>query len=476
MLKVINHEGNRYLRNQEIGIVVNNMDDEGSAAAGINCRDAAYHIGLSIHDLFRGTGAKLTDDANIDYVPWDENLSDPKAKKLESIVTSASAGADAVQDILHNGKKALSIGGNHTRGFDVIGALRYCHEQGIEMGLIWVDAHADLNTPETTPSGNIHGMVAATLTGRGPKELLALLKEAPFLKPENIMYVGLNDVDDQEGAPSTERQYLEELKALGMTVCEMPDVKNKDDPEKMPQKVLDKVAAFSDRLREKGGKLWVELDADVFDVQDMKAAVMDNTLGGMRAKQGYELFELIGKKNDILGMGISELAPDKDPEKEGAKIMAHCVAKAFGIANPVYEELKKRHPDRVNIYTLDPTKEQYSVGFRRFYKEPGCEYVTSGNQDCYVVKDGAVIEIKRFGGPSEEPQDIAPGMRVKARGTGIRYLGYDVGTIERIILPNTERETDHVLVVRTNSGLVRNMKIGEVLILNGGDIDTIAQA
>jgi arginase family enzyme len=467
MIKHIKIEGNRDLDGEEIGIVVNNSDDEGSAEVGVNCRDAAYHIGTHVHDLFRGSGARLRDEAHIDFSVKDTpGNSDPKAKKLEAVVESATEGADAVQKILESGKTPLSLGGNHTRGLDVIGALRYCHEHGIEMGLIWVDAHADLNTPETTPSGNIHGMVSAVLTGRGPKELIDLLRGAPFLKPENIMYIGLNDVDDQEGVPSTERQYLEELKILGVKAYEMDEVKNPENEDEMPQHILDAITEMGARLEKKGGKLWIELDADVFRKEDMPAAVMDNVRGGMRVTQGYHLFDHIGCTTKPLGMGASEISGDKDSNMVGAEIIARCVGKTMGIREPLYDELKRQYPDSANVYTLDPAKEQYYVGSRRFYKEPGCEYVEAGgNKDCFVVKDGQVIEIKRFA-IQADPQDIALGTRIRISDWGSRYLGQGEGTIERIIIPYTERETDHILTVRMDDGRTKKLKIGEVEILS----------
>ena len=98
MIQNIRLEGNRDLDGEEIGIVVNNSDDQGSAESGVNCKDAAIHIGAHIHDLFRGSGARLRDEARIDFsvanTPGNNN---PKAKKLEAIAEAGTKGADGVQ-------------------------------------------------------------------------------------------------------------------------------------------------------------------------------------------------------------------------------------------------------------------------------------------------------------------------------------------------------------------------------------------
>ncbi len=469
MVKVIKHEGNRDLSNERIGIVINNSDDQGSAEAGINCDRAAYYFGLNIHHIFAGTGAQLNDDARIDFrvdnsLLWNHNS---KAKKLEAVVEAAAKGADAVEQILREGKTALSLGGNHVRGLDIIGALRYCHELGIELGLIWVDAHPDLNTPETTPSGNIHGMVSAVLTGKGPQELLELLKGAPFIRPENIIYVGLNSIDDQEGQENTERKYLEELKSMGVKSFEMTDVRNKENPDKMPQKVLDAITELGGRLKQKGGKLWVELDVDVFRKEDMPGAVMDNN-DGMLATQGYHLFEHIGKTMTPIGMGVSELSPEKDRDGAGANVVARCVGHTMGVHHPLYDELKKRDPDEVNLFTLDPSREKFTIGDRWRYKRPDCEYVLS-DSNYFVLQNGKCIGVVR-NSYNNNVSDISLGSRVKVNSHG----SSGVGTVTGIMVPYSERfRTDDIVDVRLDgNGHSGQYKVGELTVMEGEEAET----
>lgn len=468
MIKVLSHEQNRDIQGHEFAIVVNNADDKGSAEAGVNCNQAAYHIGLRLHHLFAGTGVRLDDQAIIDYRAEDTpGNRDPKAKKLEAVVSAAQKGADAVELQLRYGRTVLSLGGNHVRGFDVIGAMRFAHERGIELGLIWVDAHPDLNTPQSTITGNLHGMVSAVLTGKGgPRELLELLKGAPFIKPENIMYIGLNSIDNPKGQELTERKYLDELQALGTKVFEMGEVRNPKNRDKMPKHILEAISEFGGRLQEKGGEVWVELDADVFRTADMPGAVMDNKRG-MRAKQGYDLFRHIGRSMPVMGMGVSELAPDKDPDHKGAEVVSRCIAHTMGVNHPLYKELKTAEPDAVNVYTFDKTREKIHLGKNRWlYKRPGYEYLQpngdpydTGMQDCYVCRDGKVVEILRGGWDDTRP-DIRIGSTVDIR----TYFGSGHGTVTKIVMPYTEGQTDDNIQVERTPGNHDYYKINELIV------------
>jgi len=461
--RIIHLEGNRDLSQETFGIVAQNADDGGSAEEGVFCRDIIHHAGNEIWGIFDGSGAKLQGEA---VVLFDDSNSegndDPKEKKLAAVVEAAAEGANAVEHALDKGETVLSIGGNHVRGYDVIGAMRHCHKNGIELGLIWVDAHPDLNTPETTPSGNLHGMVSAVLTGKGPKDLLDLLEGASFIKPENIIYVGLNDVDDQEGQDHTERSYLEELKAKGVGVkaFEIDDVKNPKDQDKIPQPILDAVTDLGHRLEEKGGKLWVELDVDVFRKEDMPAAVMDND-NGMRVEQGYDLFKHIGKITHPLGMGVSELSQNKDPDHVGAKIVAHCIAHTMGISEPLYHEVAKNDPETVNIYAIDETREIIDLGNRRIYKKPGCEYVRRkhGYYTWYVTKDEEVIEIKDG---RNNIKNFSLGCKVQVNPMAVNQFGSRIGTIVKMHMPGTNGRDDIILDVEFEGGGAFSYRISEV--------------
>ena len=134
----------------------------------------------------------------------------------------------------------------------------------------------------------------------------------------------------------------------------------------------------------------------------------------------------------------------------------------MGVNHPLYDELKKREPDTVNIFTLDPSRETISIGRRWLYKRPGCEYIQSSNMDYYVVKDGEVQEILRNSWNQEVP-DIRVGARVRVES----YMPSGTGTVTKIIVPGTDRRrTDDILMVKLDTGHEGYYKIGEVRMLN----------
>lgn len=435
---------NEDLTGRTLAIVQNNADD---GAGGASCKDAGMWVGRRIHDAFNGTRMCLRDVGAVNFEDDESGESDPRAKKLHQIVSSTEEGADHIQQALERGELVLSLGGNHVRGLDVIGALRYCHEQGIELGLVWVDAHPDANTPESSLTGDIHGMVSAVLMGRGPKELLDLLKGAPFIKPENVIYVGLNAIDHPRGKEHTELTYLRELMQKGTRCFTMRDMKASPSENVIPQDVSEAILNLGQRLKAKGGKVWVELDVDVFCKKDMPAAVMDNP-EGMRTEQGYDLFRQIGLHLPVIGMGVSKLSPIKDTDdQQSATVVATCVASTFGVRNIPYSLQMHGIPERPNTFApdYDPHRQAITIGTRYFYPEPDCEYVRKGGgmYEIFIVKEGKVIGIKAG---SESVPDLHIGTRVFSQRHGC------YGTIEQIVIPYTEGRTDDVLDIRLEDG------------------------
>ncbi len=448
---------NQDLTGEKLAILHNNADDGGGGVSSKN--GGLFVLGRRIHDALAGTQMRIRDVGVVNFDDMEETGNDPKMNKLRQIVRSTAEAADHVEQALSRGERVLSLGGNHVRGLDVIGALRWCHEQGIELGLVWVDAHPDANTPETSLTGDIHGMVSAVLLGHGPEELLALMKGAPFLKPENVIYVGLNAIDNPKGREKTELTFLQELVKQGTQCFTMRDMKASSGPDLIPEKASGAIANLGERLKAKGGKAWVELDADVFRQEEVPAAVMDNP-NGMPAEQGYDLFEQIGHHLPVIGMGVSELSPGKEtPNGRSGKVIARCVAGAMGISNIPYSLQMDGNSERPNTFDpqYDPSRETVTLGMRHFYPEPGCEYEMDGSGGMYnifIKKDGRVIGVKA-------KHEHIPDLRIGSRVFLPKCNCY--GTIQKIVMPYTDGRTDDVLDIELDSGQVKTMvKIPEV--------------
>ena len=120
-------------------------------------------------------------------------------KFKEEITDTCKQLREVVRKALHEKELPISIGGDHSLAIgSIFGAQAYCYEKGLTLGVIWLDAHADINTPESSETGNIHGMPLATLLGMGHSSLLDLCKPAPFLDGKQVYLAGVRDVDEKE--------------------------------------------------------------------------------------------------------------------------------------------------------------------------------------------------------------------------------------------------------------------------------------
>lgn len=148
--------------------------------------------------------------------PETQDVYDPRLRYLPEITKASEALALHVKNALDTGYFPLILGGDHSMSIgSLAGIAAHCQAEKKRLGVIWVDAHSDINTPETTPSGNIHGMPVAVNLGIGAQELLYVGGNFTKLKPENITMVGLRSVDPGEWSL---------IKLLGIDAYSMSEV------------------------------------------------------------------------------------------------------------------------------------------------------------------------------------------------------------------------------------------------------------
>ena len=141
------------------------------------------------------------------------------AKYLAPIAECCSELARIVTDVVEKGQFPLVLGGDHSVGVGTVaGVANAFRRRQQKIGLIWVDAHADMNTPEITPSGNVHGMPLASCLGRGPRELTDIFGYAPKLEGRNTVLIGLRDVDERE------REVVRELGVVAFTMRDIDEL------------------------------------------------------------------------------------------------------------------------------------------------------------------------------------------------------------------------------------------------------------
>jgi arginase len=226
----------------------------------------------------------------------------------------------AVTASLAAGRLPLVMGGDHSIAIGSIAAVaRHCAAAKIPLTVVWLDAHADFNTPQTSPSGNIHGMPVAVLCGEGPPELAGLGGRAPILAPDQIIQLGIRSVDHVEKAAV--------LKA-GLTVYDMRAI----DERRMRDVMKDVVAHITKR----GGHLHLSFDVDFLD-PSIAPGVGTTVTGGPTYRESQLCMEMLYETGLLGSLEITELNPALDLRNQTAELVVELVASLFG------EQILSRH-------------------------------------------------------------------------------------------------------------------------------------
>ncbi len=280
--------------------------DLGQNQRGVDMGPSAIrYAGLSAR--LRAAGRKLHDDGNL-YVPVRDSLSCESCGEFrDSIQRVCQAAYDAAVETVELDEIPLFLGGDHSLSLGTIGGVT-CHEP---VGVIWVDAHADSNTPETSPSGNIHGMPVATLLGDGFPELVAVGRPGAKLLARDIVMIGLRDLDGGEKGW---------LKQKGVRTYTMRDLDERG-MAVVAREALDYLGGHK--------RLHLSLDMDALD-PDVAPGVGTPVPGGLSYREAQLLMEIIADSEKLASADIVEINPILDQSNHSAAIAVELVASLFG--------------------------------------------------------------------------------------------------------------------------------------------------
>lgn len=262
--------------------------------------------------LLSGLGLTVEDIGNV-VVP-DRALigADPDAT-LAAIATVCAEVATLTARAVRSGVRPLVLGGDHSLAAgSVAGVATALAERNERLGLIWLDAHGDLNTPSTSPSGNVHGMPVAHLLGLGDARLSRLSTQFPAIRPEHLVYVGLRDLD------AAEQQLIAEL---GLHAFTMRDI-----DERGLRAVMDDAVRIATRGT---GGLHLSCDADWIDPREAPG-VGTPVRGGATLREAHLAMEIIHDSGALLAMDLVEINPILDRQNHTAELAADLIASAFG--------------------------------------------------------------------------------------------------------------------------------------------------
>lgn len=297
-----------------MNIAITNMHlDLGAGRRGTDMGPSAMHVAGLVPKLMR-LGHTVVSVEPIEAKSYENaDAGDPQARFLPVIHRSCTLLADRVDRGLEAGEFPLVLGGDHSQAIGTISGLaRYWRRRRRSIGVVWVDAHTDMNTPDTSPTGNIHGMPLATLLGHGPPSLVAIAGAEPALRPENVAILGARDIDATE-APL--------VKELGVRVYTMSEL----DSRGTSACVQEAFAIAS------AGTVGVHLSFDLDGIDPDEAPGVGTAVpGGLTFRESHLICETACRTGKLLGLEMVELNPILDERNRTGELAVWLVQSALG--------------------------------------------------------------------------------------------------------------------------------------------------
>ena len=285
--------------------------DIGAGHRGARLGPEALRI-AGIGEALAARGVDVIDRGNLDGPrnPWQPPVEG--YRHLPEVVAWNRLVMDAVLAELHAGRMPILLGGDHCLGVGSITAVaNHCRDTGKQLRVLWLDAHADFNTSQVTPSGNVHGMPVACLCGIGPRELTELGGSAPALRPDQIRQIGIRSVD--EGEKRLVKQY-------GLDVYDMRYI-DEVGMKRAMEEVLD---GMDDNTH-----LHVSFDVDFLD-PSIAPGVGTTVPGGPNYREAQLVMEMIADSGRMASLDIMELNPVIDSHNATAELAVDLVESLFG--------------------------------------------------------------------------------------------------------------------------------------------------
>ncbi|WP_124726445.1 arginase [Staphylospora marina] len=283
--------------------------DLGQGRRGVDMGPSAIRY-ASAQSLLEKLGYEVEDLGDL-HVPSPESTpqGDPRLKYLEAIRDVNEQLAETVSGVVQRGRFPLVLGGDHSMGIGTVAGVARHFEN---MGLIWFDAHGDLNTGETSPSGNIHGMSLAVCLGVGHPDLVNIGGYAPKVRPEHTVIIGARELDPGE---------RELIRQLGIKVFTMHEIDRLG-----MARVMDEAIAIVSNGTD---GVHLSLDLDSLDPNDAPG-VGTPLPGGITYREGHLALEMLAEADIITSAEFVEVNPILDRENRTAKVAVALMGSLFG--------------------------------------------------------------------------------------------------------------------------------------------------
>jgi len=287
--------------------------DLGQGRRGVDMGPSAVRA-AGLNSALKSLGHQVEDLGNIPVkIPEMQPFGDRHAKYLNEIAETCQDVAHRNYQALESGYFPISLGGDHSVAVGTVaGAAKFYHDRGQDIGCLWIDAHADMNTPDSSPSGNVHGMPFAASLGFGADALTKIFGFAPKLKPDKCVLVGARDLDSRE---------RRQVRDSGIHVFTMRAI-----DEQGMRAVMEKALAIA--TTDTAGFL-TSFDMDVVD-PDEAPGVGTPVRGGITFREAHLAMEMISDSKKMVALDLVEINPIIDILNKTAILGVGLVSSALG--------------------------------------------------------------------------------------------------------------------------------------------------
>lgn len=288
--------------------------DLGAGRRGVDMGPSAMRL-AGVKEKLRAIGHEVEDDMQKIHVPIPEHgdIFAKNMKYLPEIQSACLALAERVEVAKQDGFLPLVMGGDHSIAIGTIAGLSaYYRKKNLKFGVVWVDAHADMNTPDTSPSGNIHGMPLAVNIGLGTKDLTALYGDYVKVDPKNVALIGIRDLDQEE---------KNNVKKTGINAYTMSDI----DRMGMYNVIHEALSILKERV----DVVHVSFDVDGLD-PSVAPGVGTPVKGGLKYREAHLLMETLAESGLIGSLEFTEINPILDIKNQTAEVAVEMAASALG--------------------------------------------------------------------------------------------------------------------------------------------------
>jgi len=293
--------------------IIGVLMDLGADRRGVDMGPSAIRV-ADLNGRLAGLGYQVIDEGN--FVVRNAEMmqiTDRRLKYLPEIAAACRKLSDQVQAALERGSIPIILGGDHSIAIgSVSGLATYHRKKDQRIGLIWFDAHGDMNTPETSPSGNIHGMPLAAILGHGAKELTEINGFSPKVYPEDCVLIGARSIDPEEA---------EAIKSSGIRVMTMREL-----DERGMSSVMDEAVWLASHNT---AGIHVTMDMDFVD-PFYAPGVGTPVPGGPTYRESHLAMEKIADSGKMISFELTEVNPVLDVSNRTAELGVQLILSAFG--------------------------------------------------------------------------------------------------------------------------------------------------